>query len=90
MKAIMKLTCLFIAALFLFAGCVSNQGFTGKDIENPCAIVNASEMASICGMANLETESLSKLYFSKDGRIELSLFIDFLCQLVQVSIAEAS
>jgi len=41
-------------AFVLSMGCISNQAFTSTDIRNPCSIVSADEISSICGFGKLD------------------------------------
>ena len=40
--------------LLLTIGCLSNQAFTSADVRNPCSIVSADEISSICGFGKLD------------------------------------
>jgi len=46
---------LLVFSFFLF-GCISDKGFSDQDIKNPCSIVSADEIASVCGYPTLKSQ----------------------------------
>jgi len=80
----MRAALLILPFLFFLAGCLSNQAFTDKDVENPCSIVTVDDISAICGSSNMEGVPFFVDYRSQNTIIGSSGYLISKCDFQKI------